>query len=394
MSIQLSKLRSFLLIAAVVLSNIAVMGEFATFPIVDTLYDQFPDQKFWVDTWMSINQWTIIIFSILGALILRKVSKKTMLIAGAVIFTLSGALGAVESSIVLMVILRALYGIGVAFCNVGAVAVVAEVYTDEDKMNWVMGIYNSLQAAIGAVISALGGVLGTIGWTAPFKLLWSGVIMIVVFIFCIPYIKPEGKAAEHAEKKESAPLGITFWLTTLAFILFAVAYAVPSQYASSYVVENGIGDEAVAGLLGSLGTIGSFVFCLFYERMFRLVNRKVIIIWYLMAAILIAIMFFLPMKGLCYALFLIVGGSMSIACTYTYAIIPSIVAPSRVDDGIGILTAACCAGYAIAPYFTSLIQKLLGTENITPTFIFSAGAALIAALIEIFMPRRQLLKER
>lgn len=391
MSIQLSKTKSALLVVAVIVSNIAVMGEFATFPVIDALYEQFPTQTFWVDTWLSINQWTIIIFSILGAALLRKMSKKTMLIIGGIIFTLAGGLGAVENSIVLMVIIRAMYGVGVAFVNVASIAVVAEVYVDEDKMNRVMGLYNALQGAIGAAISWLGGIVAVGGWTHPFKLMWLGIPMVIMFVLFVPSIKPEEvNETELSETGNKDKLGVVFWLTTIAFILFASAYAVPSQYVSSYVIENGIGNEALAGTLGSIGTIGSFIFCLGYDRMFKAVNQKVIVIWYMMAALLIAVMYFVQIKSMCYILFFIVGGSMSIACTYTYSVIPQICPENRVDDGIGIMTAACCVGYAISPYFTTIIQNMLGTEDITPTFIYAAAIALVAGVIEIIITRKNI----
>lgn len=389
MSIKLSKARSILLVAAVVLSNIAVMGEFATFPIIDALYERFPNQSFWVDTWMSINQWTIVIFSIVASALLKKMSKRTFLILGGAIFTLSGVFGAAGENIILMVVIRAFYGIGVAFCNVGAVAVVAEVYTDEDKMNRVMGIYNALQGALGALISMIGGYMAAVSWTQPFKLLWTGVPMILIFAFCIPYIKPEQTEEKAMEKGGKQPMGVAFWLTTAAFIIFATAYSIPSQYSSSYVIENGIGDEVISGYLGSLSTAGSFVFCLFYDKMYQKLNRRVIVLWYGLAAALMVIMFFVPNQILIFPLYFIIGGSMSIACTYTYSVIPNLVPESRVDDGIGVMTAACCVGYGLAPYFSSLMQRILGTADITPVVICSAIVCALSATIEFCLSRKK-----
>lgn len=391
MSIKLSKARSALLIFAVVMSNVTVMGEFATFPIIDALYDHFSEQSFWVDTWLSLNQWIIVIFSIVASMLLKKISKKTLLMAGGIIFAIGGIFGAAVDNIVFMTAMRIPYGIGVAFCNVGAVAIVAEVYTDEDKMNFVMGIYNSLQAALGAGISVIGGYMAAESWAAPFKFFWMSIPMIIIFAVCIPYIKvenqPEEKKTAVSGKKEA--LGREFWLTTIAFILFASAYAIPSEYASSYVIENGIGNEVIAGYVGSLGTLGSFVFCLFYEKMFKKLNKKVIVLWYGLAAALILVLFAAPVKAVCLPTYFVLGGSMSIACTYTYAIIPDIVPASRVDDGIGIMTAACCIGYGIAPYLTSVIQTIVRSEAIMPTIAGAAVIVLLATVIEIPLSKKK-----
>lgn len=394
MSVKMSKTKSALLIATVVLSNIAVMGEFATFPVIDSLYSRFAGQEFWVDTWVSINQWTIVIFSILGAAMLKKMSKRTFLILGGVIFTIAGAFGAANGNIIVMVVMRALYGIGVAFCNVGAVAVVAEVYTDEDKMNWVMGIYNALQGAVGAIMSAIGGNMAIISWDMPFKLMWVGVPMTLLFVFCVPYIKPESEEAAVKDNKPKEHLGKVFWATTIAFIMFAAAYAIPSQYSSSYVIDNGIGNETMAGYIGSLGTIGSFLFCLSYEKMFKKLNQRVIVAWYGGAALIIAILFVFRNPLLTYVLYFVLGGSMSIACTYTYAIIPEIVPESRIDSGIGVMTAACCIGYAIAPYFISMVQAVLKIDDITPVFLSAAIVAAIAMAIEIILTNKEIKKQK
>lgn len=383
MAVKMSKGRSILLVITLVISNLAVMGDYVIYPIIDGLYERFGDQTRWVNLMVSIPQIMIIIFSIFGAFLLKKLSKKTLLILGGIIYCIGSIGGLIGENIIWMTVMRIPFGIGNAFVNVAAVAMILEVYIDEEKRGIVMGIYNAFQAATGAVLSVLAGYLATIHWTSVYSLFWTGIPMVILFLLFTPYIK-----AENNEEKEETvntvkePIGKKFWLIVLAFIIFALSYAVASYFVSSYVIENGIGNETTAGYLGSVGTVGSFCFCLLFGKMYAKLGKNVILPWYAANAIFMFLMWAFPNILLTYVAYFFQGACMGVSCSYTYAHVPEVVPASRADDAIGIITAAISIGYAIATYFATAMMDLLHTKLFTPVLMICGILGLIAYGIE------------
>ena len=380
------------MVIALIVSNLAVMGDFVIYPIIDGLYEIFGGQEWWVSTMISIPQLMIVIFSILGAAMLRKMSKKNLLILGSVVYCIGSIGGAIGENIQLMTVMRLLFGIGNALVNVAAVAMIVEVYTDEEKRGVIMGLYNAFQAAVGAILSVCAGYLATIGWKSVYTLYWTGIPMLILIILFTPQMRKSEEEVKAAVSGSKEKIGKRFWLITLAFIIYSLSYAAVAYFVSSYVLENSLGNEATAGNLGSVGTVGSFCCCLLFGKMYNKLGKDVILPWYALNALFMVVLWLFPNLVLTYIAFFIQGGSMGIACSYTYAHIPEVVPPSRNDDAIGIMTAVICIGYFLATYFVTASEMILGTEQFTPVLMLCAIVAAIAFLIELFNRDKKPLK--
>ncbi len=379
---QLSKMQKTLLIAAIIISNVAVMGDYAVYPIVDGLYSLFGDQTGWVDTWVAMPQWVQVVFSFAAAALLTRMSTKGVLLLGGVCFTVGGLFGAIVPAIEFMTFMRFLFGVGIALVNVAGVSVLAQAFTDEGEYNKVMGWYNAGQALIGAGISALAGNLALLGWSHVFWIFIAAAAMTVMFAVFVPTLRDE----EMAEEGVSGPTGMVsgaFWLAAIAVIVFSVGYAIASYYVSSYVIENGIGNETMAGYLGSVGTVGSFVFCLGYGKVYERMHRWVAVAAYGLCAVVFLLLAVAPGAAVAYVGYFLLGVGMGVCASYSYGIVPEHCSSDRVDFGIAVMTAVMCLGYAVASYFVSFLQEVTGTSLYTPMFLVAAVMALVACAIEV-----------
>ncbi len=82
--------------------------------------------------------------------------QKEILIGAMILFAVSAILGGAVANVYYVLVMRILVGISMGFVNAAAMALIAEVYVDEDKRGTIMGIFNATMAGTGAVISLIG----------------------------------------------------------------------------------------------------------------------------------------------------------------------------------------------------------------------------------------------
>ena len=89
-----------------------------------------------------------------------------------ILFAVSAILGGAVANVYYVLVMRILVGISMGFVNAAAMALIAEVYVDEDKRGTIMGIFNATMAGTGAVISLIAGVFAVRSWNEVFKVYW------------------------------------------------------------------------------------------------------------------------------------------------------------------------------------------------------------------------------
>ena len=402
MSVKMSGPRQVFFMAAVILSNIAIMGEFIIYPVVDTMYGVYESQSALMDFYIMLPQLLTAVFSFAAPVVISRTSSKTTLILGGVLFSVGGILSIFSNNIWYLVLMRIPYGIGIAFCTVAAIAVISEVYTDEKKRSTMIGVYGAFQAAVGALLSFAAGIIAVSGWKKAYSLYFSGILMIILFAICVPQIRqqetqdsdqPNADGTPAMKKKEG--FGLPFILMAAAFIMFCAAASVPNTYLSSSIMENGLGNEATAGVYEAIFTLSGFVLGLVFGFLYQKFRGKVILPWYALSAVGMLCMFFVPNLALLALWCFIIGGAMSLACAYTYAHITVLVPASRVDAAIGVLSASCCIGYAIGPYLVSGTMLVTGSDRFANVLITCAVIIAAAVVIEllnnfVLIPKRNL----
>jgi MFS family permease len=368
---------------AVMFCNIAIMGELIVTPIFYNIYAAFPNDTFAVNAIVSGPSLMVVLASLLSTVLMKRLSKKSIIIGGGLLFTLCGIAGGIFSNVYVMLIARLLYGLGVGTINVAAVALIAEVYTDEIKRGSFMGIFNAVMAAVGAVFGMASGILATAAWQNSFRLYWLGVPMLFMTIFFLPAIKPaasgEGGENTPAQAARKAPLGKSFWSMFWAFTLFSLVYSLLMFFTSTYVAENSLGTEAFAGALTSLGTVGSFCFCLAFGLVYRKLKQAAVLPTYFFAILGMGTLFLFPFRTVAIVVCTLFGGFYGIAFTYMYTHCPAIIPEERIDDSVGFITASYGLASFLLPY---MVSALMGA-GLGINLIFGIGALVAVPTVII-----------
>ncbi len=294
---QLSKGRLFLALAALFLSSMCTLGDLVVNPIVANLYNVFADDPEWLVNFAITGPALVgLPFGIIAGVLCDRMDKKWIMVIGFAIFTVSAVFGAVDN-IYLFTTLRCLAtGVGWGITNTAALAILADMFPNEDEHGKFVGWYNSAMSIMGALMAAIAGVLAVSAWQDAFFTYLIAVPVLVMLVVFLPKMPPSHVTdAENGKKVAAAPAG---WWTkliplTIQVFFVAICYFVMLYMIAVYVMDAGVGDEAFIGMLASAGTIAtavaSIIFGAVYKRMKNFVYVPAL---FVMAACFIVMGFF------------------------------------------------------------------------------------------------------
>lgn len=388
---ELSKGKQALLITALLSANIAVMGDNAIYPIIANIYGAFPDQIGLVNYIVSGPLFVIFLVSLFASRLFSYFSKKTIMIFGGILFALSSILGVTVENIYYIMAMRTLYGISIALINVAAVALIADIYVDEEKRNWMMGIFNGGMAIFGTIASLCSGVLASSDWKGAYRYYYVAIPMVILFLLFIPNMKSANEqqfeSSENA-KVQKEPYSLQFWITIIIVALVTLCFNIVANFSSTYVAEHQLGSTATAGVVSAVCTLGSMVFSFLFGGLYSKFRKNLLAVSSIMLAVAFAILYFTTNLYLTFIAMFIMGGAYGIALAFSYGH-GAILAPTRVDDAIGIATAAYAIAGFLSTYAATGMMNLMGTDQITPTFLITLIGAIVITIVYPILTSKQ-----
>lgn len=295
----ISKGRLVLLLAALFLSSMCTMGDLVVNPIAANLYVAFADSPEWlINLGITGPALVGLPFGLLAGILCDRIDKKWVMVIGFAIFTVSAVFGAAITDIYYFVAMRLFAtGVGWGITNTAALAILADLFTDEDEHGKYVGWYNAAMSVMGAIMATVAGFLALSAWQNAFYTYVIAIPVLVMLVVFLPKFpaKHKEKDAEGNSKKADAPKG---WWTrliplTVQVFFVAICYFVLLYMISLYVTDAGVGDEAFTGMLSSVGTIATAVSSLAFGLMYKKFKNAVYLpALFVMAACFLAMAFF------------------------------------------------------------------------------------------------------
>lgn len=360
MSVQMTKGRKLLFLAALMMTNFAVMGDNLLYPITANIYGEYYESMALTNYVVSGPLLVIFVVSLVAPALLKKINQKTMLLIGGILFGLSTIFGASVDSIGYMAVMRTFTGIGQALINVAAMSLIAQVYEDEQECGAVMGSYNSCMPIVGILYSLISGALAVQGWRNAYNgylVALPMVIMIALFIPALPRQtapQPEAAQADAKPRKEGMPA--VFWVSAVTFLIIVVAFNMMAFYVSFYVAEHALGNEAVAGVMSTMISLGSMLFCFVYGKLYGKLGTHTMTLSIIMLALALALLLLVPNVVVTGLSLILVGGSYGLALTYCYAIGAETAPEGMADTAIGYVTAIYAIGGFVSTYISTWLM--------------------------------------
>ena len=376
---DLSKGKLVLALAALFLSSMCTLGDLVINPIVANLYEVFADSPEWLIN-LGITGPALIglPFGFLAGVLCDRMDKKIVMVVGFAIFTVSACCGALITNIYYFVFMRlCATGIGWGITNTAALAILADLFTDEDEHGKYVGWYNAAMSLIGAAMAAVAGVLAVGAWQNAFQTYLIAIPVLIMLIVFLPSMKPKAKAAESHEQDEAVPSG---WWTkliplTIQVFFVAICYFVILYMIALFVVDANAGDEAFIGMLASASTIaaaiGSFVFGPVYARLKNAVYLPALFIM----GLCFITMAFMPSPMVITVCIIVSGFFWPFYFCFFYTRCTELVPASRAGTATSIVAVSDGAAAAGCSY---LLTGLMGATGMTSVQVWPVfGIVLI-----------------
>lgn len=218
--------------------------QYSVSPVLGQISAHFPDIN------VSLIQMLItapallsIIVSITSGFLVVKISKKKLLLFGSLIAGVMGFLPFLADNFWLLFFARTIYGIGLGIATTMNVAVVAEFFEGDERVQ-VMGIQAASIGAGMVVVTMLGGMLGKNDFTHAYFINIIGFIAMILIALCLPETGP-------AKETESEKIGLNKKVLTIDLFgvlefLFLITF---TTNIAMHLAGSLAGDSAVSGTL-------------------------------------------------------------------------------------------------------------------------------------------------
>ncbi|OFV68939.1 MFS transporter [Acetobacterium wieringae] len=389
MNIKSEKIRNTMLMVTLICVTIALMGDMVIIPVAGNIFEEYANANMAVLNFILSGPALIGAFSgLIAGKLMQYLSKKKLLLVSFAIFSVGAIFGYTVHDANYMAAMRVLVGIGMGMVSVIAMAIIADVFVDEDKRSSMVGVYNGGMAAVGAALGWISGFVATLGWTTVFYIYLVAIPILVMIIFFIPADKVTVTGAVDQTQAGSGNDQIN-WLSLMAlcgaFLIFNIIYCIVYYKISMIVSEKAIGDVAFVGTLSALGTIGSFIACMFFGKYYAVLKRATPILAYVLMALCFCLLYFSANPAIASVACTLLGATYGVGISYYFMHCTMIVPESQIPISISFTSFAMSIGSFLSVYVAAFIQGFMGVETITEIMPILIGILLIGAVLSAIL---------
>ena len=362
------------------------MGVGTITPALNAIFVQFSDLPITtlllVSTLPSLTviPATIIAGSVAGS----KVKYRTLAIIGMALFVLGGVAPYFASDFTVILIERAVFGIGLGIMSPLANSLVMGVY-EGDKVANMTGMVTLAMNIGGMVLQFLGGYFAAIGWNYSFLPHGLGIISLILVIFFLPEPPKAPVTAEtQIAPKEKLPLKV--WITVLVYGIYTLTIYPMLVNMSTLIVNRGLGTTATAGVVLALLTIGGMLAGSVFGKVFKISNRFVLALGFGIAVIGMALVSFAGNLVILTAGVFLEGFAMSTLIPASMMIISMSAKPSQMALGVSLFMAGMNLFGFLSTYWIGAIAAITGDAVTAPIMVGMVVQAVFCLLYLVVNP--------
>lgn len=399
MSEALSKGREWLVIIALLSLNIVEQSASVINATIPGMAKTFSNESLvHVELVTTIVSVFVTVFVLLSGAVVKQIGQKKTAILGLAIAAVASVIPAISNSFMVVIISRAILGIGIGLANPLAISMIG-VFFYGDQRARLMG-WRSAIAGIGtAIMTYVAGKLLVFGWHAAY---WSYLLFIptlLLFIFFVPDPEKTGavarQEAEQAKEKAAAAkqgrtikqdsVGLIIVYTILIFLLliFTMVFAVKLP---TFFVQSHIGTATQASTTWSIVNIATVIGGFIFGPAYKLMRQYVLPLSVILGGICIFLIGKANSVLTIQIIAAISGIASSLAIPYIFTRVSESTSPSRAPFFTSVVLVGSNLGSFLSPYG----GKLLGAtaqQAVTNAGLSEVILAIILFIAIIIMKR-------
>ncbi|MER5644696.1 MFS transporter [Streptosporangium sp. NPDC002524] len=228
-------------------------------PAMERVFADQPGVSLLVRLAMTITSLTVAFSAPLSGLAADRVGRRPLLLAGLVLYAVSGTAGYLLTDLWSLLLSRALLGIAVGGVMTAVNAIITDWFDGPERASF-LGLQQVFASLSGVLFLPLAGVLATIGWRVPFWLHSLAAVVALVAVFAVREGPPAASAPVKGGGRTAA--GSVLGIYALALVATTVFYMAPTQV-PFLLAGQGIGPVLIGVVVAGstlAGALGGFAF--------------------------------------------------------------------------------------------------------------------------------------
>jgi MFS family permease len=384
-----SKFKKIMLIVSLLALNIVEQAASVISATIPQMAKAFPDHsQVQIEMLTTIVSMFVTIFVLVSGLIVNKLGQKNTATLGIAIAAVSSIIPAFSNSFNMIMVSRAILGVGIGLANPLAVSLIGEFF-EGDFLAHLMG-WRAAAAGIGtSLMTLLAGQLLKISWHAAYLVYLLFVPTLLFFIFFVPDpekagIKKQagenGQAAQAAaeEVAEKHARGKVIFYAAVLFAYFSGVMVAMVKLATMYV-ENGVGTPSQASTVFACTNFAQLLGGLVFGVLYKFLKSKILPLGILLSGLTLVAMAMTTSNGVMIALGIASGFFGGVSIPYIFTRVSQLSVTRTAPMNNALVLVGSNIGSFLAPYTASLLGKTAATS------IRNAGFALIVISIIVLV---------
>lgn len=360
------------------LSLLTVMAGAAVAPALEVIRAHFSDaSRTSVQLIVSMPAVFIVITNLCFNRLAEKLGSKTLVMTGLVLYTAGGCCAGLFDSIGLVLLMRALVGVGVGMIMPLSTGLLT-YYFPPEKREGLLGLASAANQLGGVIATLLAGLLAGISWRLSFMVYLMGLISIGLCLMFLPNDRIGG-AAQPDEAPRSGVFRRNLTHIAAMFLLMSAFFVYPANFAIVTAAEGDIPMQLCAPVMAGLDLV-AFLGGLLFVWVKRVSGR--------FAALVAPLMF---LAGYCLLAF--VGGTAgtlagSALIGFANGVgIPYIISTASANEGrraattvMPLLSASMYLAQFVSPFLLSAVAAFAGGAARLPYYLAVALSALLCLI--------------
>lgn len=364
----------------IAISMATVMAGAAISPALGVIAKAFPDASpTLIKLILTIPSLMIIPFSFVSSYLTTKITKRSIVLIGLIIYMIGGVGPQFVSTIESIIAFRLLLGVGVGLLMPLADSLINDNFEGKERTK-MMG-FNSAFSNFGGIVTMLvAGWLATISWSTPFNVYFLGLIIFILVFLYLP--KGEIQRPSKSEGKVKMPAAVYMYGFAMGGIMLAY-YSVSTNMAL-FLEQNNLGGAAIAGTVVAFSTVGGMITSLLLVQLeVTLKNYLVPVMLFSMGIAFLTLTLTNSITLVIISVTLIGFGQGSLFPFLTLKVL-DVVKMHQADKAIAIASSLIFLGQFISPVVLDGIGALVGMPTIRFQYGLLAVTILFFVLVNIF----------
>jgi MFS family permease len=359
------------------ISFLSLLSGAAISPALAKIQQAFPDaDPLLIQMTLTLTPLFIIPFSLLTGRISIILRKRHILFVGLTIYLLAGVGGGLMNNITMLLVMRALLGVGTGLISALSLSLIADFYQGEERST-TMGQSSAIATLGGIILILLSGWLALFSWRYTFAVYLVSIVVLIMVFFFLP--EPSKTEENSNAKPGKLPLSV-YGMGFLTILLMVVFYLIPTRIAI-FIQENGIGDSGHSGIsIATLNTAAFLVGLMFGKIRNRLKSISTLLAMLCLGSGLVALNFVQTLPSILISLF-IAGMGIGTLMPTIFLVTANLVPNELNGPALSIVNSSLYLGQFVSPLVISFLGSLVGLQQIRDDFFMGGILTLIAAFL-------------